>query len=108
VGAVAKIIGKVLEFASAILGTVLPPVIRFAGFLAGGVVSAIVAVIGVIVRIISSAISMGKAFVDRVKDVAEFVSGLKQKFDEAISFVKTIPSKVTSALGDLSSHLYNK
>src|SRR5690606_38043270 len=35
VGFLIKIIGKVLEFAAAVLGTLLPPLIRFAAFMAG-------------------------------------------------------------------------
>src|SRR5690606_32988504 len=106
VGFLIKIIGKVLEFAAAVLGTLLPPLIRFAAFMAGGVVKAVVAVIGVIVQIIASAINMGRTFVERVRDVAEFVRGLKQKFGEALDYVKGIPDKIVAALAGLGARLY--
>lgn len=108
VGFLVKIIGKVLEFAAAVLGTLLPPLIRFAAFMAGTVVKAVVAVIGVIAQIVASAISMGRAFVDRVRDVAQFVSGLKQKFNDAMNFVRGIPGKILGAFAGFGSLLYNK
>ena len=107
IGVVVQIIGKVLEFAAAVLGKVLPPVIRFAGFLISNAVPAVAAVIGVIVKIISKAIEFGKVIVDRVKDVAEFVAGLKEKFNEAVNFVQSIPGKIKDAIGDLGRLLYN-
>lgn len=108
IAVVAKIIGKVLEFAAAILGTVLPPLIRFAGFLTGTVFSAISTVIGIIARIISTVIDFGRAVVDRVQDIGRFVSSLKDKFNEAVDFVRGIPGRVADALGNLGSLLFDK
>lgn len=122
---VVQIIGKVLEFAAAVLAKVLPPVIRFAGFLISNLVPAVAAVIGTVVKIIAKAIEFGKVIVDKVKDVAqfanglrdkmieavahvvEFVRGVKEKFGEAVDFVKSIPGKILAALGNLGSLLYN-
>lgn len=125
IGVMVQIIGKVLEFAAAILGKVLPPLIRFSGFLIASVIPVIGAVIGVLVKIISKAIEFGKVIVDKVKDVAqfangvrdkmieavahivEFVQGVKEKFGDAIDFVKSVPGKIKDAIGDLGRLLYN-
>lgn len=105
IGVVVLIIGKVLEFAAAILGKVLPPVIRFAGFLLSNVIPAVAAVIGVIVKIIGKVIEFGAAVVDRVKDFVKFLQGLRDKFGEALDYVKGIPGKIEGALSGLGSLL---
>jgi phage-related protein len=125
IGVVVKIIGKVLEFASAILGKVLPVVVRFAGFLISTVVPAVANVIGVIAKIIEKVFDFGRAVVNRVADVAEFASGLKEKLDKALEsvggfvagvrekfgnaldYVKSIPGKIKDAIGDLWGLLYS-
>lgn len=104
---VVSIIGWVLKLAAAILAKVLPPIIRFAGFLIGTVVKAVIAVIGVIVKIIAKVIEFGSAVVRNVGKVGEFVSGLKRKFGEALTYVKGIPGNVTKALGSLGSKLFS-
>lgn len=50
----------------------------------------------------------GQKFVDVIADVARFVKGVKEKTGEAVEFVKGIPGKISDALGDLGSFLYNK
>lgn len=93
---VVKIVGKVLEFAAAILGKVLPVVIRFAGFLIGNMVSAITGVIGVIVKIVGKVIEFGGALVGAVGKAGQFLSGVKDKVGAALTFVGGIPGKVTA------------
>lgn len=104
---VTKVIGKNLEFAAAILGKVLPPVIKFAGFLISTLVPAILGSIEVTAKIIGKVIEFGRVIVDAVQDVAKFVTGLKQKFGEAVAFTRTIPGKILAALGDIGQELYN-
>lgn len=99
------IIGWVLKLAAAILGKVLPPVIRFAGFLLGTVVGAVLAVIGVIIKVIGKVVEFGGVVVRAVSKVGEFTSGIKRKFGEAIDFVKGIPGKVKGALGNVGDLL---
>jgi phage-related protein len=99
--------GKAIALGASIAGKVLPPVIKFAGFLIANVVPNIVATIDMLAKIIGKVIEFGKAVVDRVKDVAKFVTSLKAKFDEAVVFVRGIPGRITSALGDLKDLLYN-
>ncbi len=108
IAVVIKVIGKVAEFAAVILSKVLPPVIRFAGFLISNLVPAFIACIEFTAKIIIKIIEFGQAVVDRVKDVAKFVSGLKDKFNEAVAFIKGIPGKVVAALGSLATTFYNK
>lgn len=105
ISVVVAIVGKVLEFAAVILGKVLPVVIRFAGYLLTGVVVAVVAVIGVVVQIIGRIIAFGSAVVGAVKKVAEFVSAVKTKFGEALTFIGTIPGKVKGALSGAGTWL---
>lgn len=105
ISVVTKVIGKYLEFAAAVLGKVLPPLIRFAGFLISNVVPSVIATIDVGARIIKTAIAIGTAFVDAVKDVAKFVSGLKDKIGDAINAVKEFPNRAKGALGFIGSVL---
>ena len=107
ISVVVKITGAILKFAAAILGKVLPPVIKFAGALLGKLVGAISTVIGWVIKIIGKILDFGSAVVNAVKDVGKFVSGLRQKFNEAVAFVKSIPGKIKRALGNLGSLLIN-
>jgi hypothetical protein len=103
---VVQVISWILRLAAAILGKVLPPLIRFAAFLLVKVVGAVLGVIGVVVKVIGKIVEFGSAVVRAVGKVGEFVSGLKRKFGEALTYVKGIPGNVTTSLGDLGSRLY--
>jgi len=103
---VVKIIGKVLEFAAVILGKVLPPVIRFAGWLLGKLVPAVATVIGWVVKIIGKVIEFGAALVKGAIKVGEFAIKIKNKIGEAVGYVREIPGKVTSAIGNFATLLY--
>lgn len=50
---------------------------------------------------IGKVVAFGKAVVDRVEDIAQFVSGLKEKFGNALDYVKEIPGKIKDALSGL-------
>lgn len=58
-------------------------------------------------KVIGFVKDMGRAIWERIKDVAKFVSGLKDKFGAAVDFVKGVPGKVLDALGDLGKTLYD-
>ncbi|GAA4981217.1 phage tail protein [Actinopolymorpha pittospori] len=105
ISVVVQVTGFVLKLAAAILGKVLPPLIKFAGFLLVNVVGAIVTVIGWVVKIIGKVIDFGSTVVGAVGKVGQFVSGLKAKFGEAVSFVGGVPGKVKKSLGNLGSLL---
>ena len=104
---VVKIIGKVLEFAAAVLGKVLPVVIRFAGFLLSNVVPAVLHNIEATAKFIGKMIELGSAVVDRIQDFVRFVKGVKEKFGEAIAFVKTIPGKILAPFTGLAQKFYD-
>lgn len=92
IGVVVQVVGKVLEFAAAILGKVLPPIIKFAGFLIGTLFSAIGTVIGVVVSIIGHVVDFGTAIYNAGATVVNFASnvisnilGLRDKIVGALS-----------------------
>lgn len=105
IAVVAKIIGKVLEFASAILGTVLPPLIRFAAFLNVTVISAVVAAIGIIARIIAKVIEFGGAVVGGAQKVGEFAGKVQDKISDVVGFFTGLPGKITGALSGAGTML---
>lgn len=95
---VVKIIGKILEFAAAVLAKVLPVVIRLAGLLLRTLVPVITTVIGWIAKIIGKVIQFAAALGRAAGKVAEFVGDVKGKFGDMLSFIGGIPGKIT-ALG---------
>lgn len=105
IGVVIRAYAAFLKFYVTVLSKVLPVVIRFVGFILSKAVPAIATYISIIGKIIGKIIEFGQKVAGAIKFVARFVSGLKKKFDEAVSFVEGIPSKITTALGDLSELL---
>src|SRR5882757_6749051 len=91
---VVKVIGKILEFAATILGKVLPPLIRFVGYLLVGAVKTLILVITTIARVI-------KAFVN-------FGIGVYNAFKAVYTFFRNLPSTIQSAIGSLGSLLSSK
>lgn len=102
---VVKVVGWVLRLAAAILGKVLPPLIRFAGFLIRVVVKAVVFVIDVIVKVIGWLIRFGAAVGRAAQKVADFAGKVKTWLGKVFGWFKDLPGKVTSAVGDLGSLL---
>lgn len=91
---VLKITGKILEFAAAILGTVLPVAIKFAGWLLQILVPAIATVIGWVVNIIGHLIDFGGAVGDAAGDVVAFAGKVKDKIGDVVGFFTELPGKV--------------
>lgn len=102
---VVKVTGTLLRLAAAILGRVLPPLIRFAGFMIKAVVAAVIAVITIVAKIISTFIKFGGAVITAANKVGQFATTVKQKIGQALGFIKDIPGKAKSALGNLSGTL---
>lgn len=98
IGVVVQVAGKILEFASAILGKVLPVVISFAGFLIGVLYKAISVVIGVVISIISHVIDFGSAIWNAGGKVLDFASGV-------IKAVVGLKDKVVGALSGAAGWL---
>ncbi len=105
--AISKVVSKVADLASTIIGTVLPPVIKFAGFLLSTLVPVVLDVVEVLAKIIAKVYAVGAAFVDGVVDVAKFVTGLNQKIGNALGTIAEIPGKALAALGNLGKTLWN-
>lgn len=103
-----KVTGAVSSFAAKVLGVVLPPVIRFAGFLAGTLIRAIVGAIGVVVRIGGAVVDAGQRFVGAIAAVGRFTSAVVGKVGDVIRTVAGIPGKVTSALAGAGSLLVSE
>ena len=82
---VVQIVGKILEFASAILGKVLPVVITVVAWLAVHLFGAIVKVIGVVGSIIGKFIDFGVAVYNGVNKVVGFISDMPGRISSAAS-----------------------
>lgn len=89
-----QVVGFILVLAATILGKVLPVLIRFAGYIIGTVVRVLTVVIGAVVGVVSALIRVGGAFVDAARDAGRFLSGVKEKVGEALTFLGTLPGKV--------------
>ncbi len=107
---VVKLVGAVLKFAAAILGKVLPPVIRFSGFLLSKLVPAVAAVIGVVVKVIGKVVDFGVSAFNAGRKVAEFaqkvidkITGLKDKvvgaLEDAGEWLKDAGEDIVKGLG---------
>jgi hypothetical protein len=102
---VLQVVGFVLKLASAILGKVLPVVIRFAAFLIGKLLGAIGAVIGIIVGLVKGVISIGKAFVNAVRFADRFGDGVRRALGKVVTLFTGLPGKIKSALSGAGSWL---
>jgi len=96
-----KITGVLLKFGATVLGKVLPPLIRFAGFLIGKTVRAVGAVFTALVKIVGGVIRFGAALISGVRKVVTF--GAK-----VISTVASIPGRVLRAMGNAGRTLLGK
>lgn len=105
--AVVKLVGRLADFYTTVLSKVLPVLIRFTGFVLGKAIPAIAAYIGSIVKIISKVIELGNAFVRGQQRINGAVNKIVDKVGEIFTEIKSIPGKVTGALGDLSGLLVN-
>ena len=84
---VVKVAGKWLEFQAAIVAKVLPVIIRLAGFLVSKIVPAVADTIGIVIKIIAKMIEFGGALTDAVQKAGQFLSGVKDKFGQAMTFI---------------------
>jgi phage-related protein len=113
ISVVVLVIGKVLEFAAAILGKVLPPLIKFAGYLIGVVVKNIISTIEGVAKFIGKLIEFGKAtynagvsVVNFVKGVVKWIGSLGQTWTKIWNSAKsTVASAISSVKSTASSGL---
>lgn len=108
---VAKLVGGLLLFYTAVAGKVLPIVIKIIGFMAGAWISAFIAAANHVQRVIGvmSAFAKGvqSAVSTAVTAVGRFLNAVQDKFGAAVAYVKGIPGKMKSAIGNLGSLLYS-
>lgn len=88
-----KVLGVVAKLAAKVLGVLLPVVVKLAGFLAGTLFDTLGA--------------MADYFVRGGKAAGRFVSAVKDRVGDAITFFAKLPGRILKALGDLGSLLYN-
>lgn len=105
ISVVVKIVGKVVEFGASILGKVLPPVIKFAGFLAGKLIDGIGTAIKWVGKIVSWIVDFGKKIGDGIKVVADFASKIGEKVGEAIQWFLDIPGRIGGIFADAGKWL---
>lgn len=103
---ISKVVSKLADVGATIIANVLPPLIRFAGYIISNVVPAVLDGIEILAKIIGKVVAVGGAFVDGVQDVARFVTGVKEKIGNALTFIGEIPGKALSAIGDLGKVLW--
>lgn len=104
---VVKITGKVLVFAAVILGKVLPPLIKFAGFLIGRVIGAISKVIGAIGAIVRAFINLGRGVIAAGAMFGRFVSAIGSALSRGLGQVRNFLGAFMSAFSGLGSRLYS-
>lgn len=98
---VVKVAGVFLRLGAAILGRVLPPLIKVAGFLIGRVVRAVGAVFSALVRIVGGVIRFGAALVNGYRKVQAF----SNKVD---AIIRSLPGRILRALGNAGNFLVGK
>lgn len=101
----AKLVGGLLIFSSAILGKVLPPLIRLTAFGLGNFIKGIAQMISVTASGIGAVVRFGQSFVDAIQKVQRFTEAVDNKIGQAVKFVQGIPGKITAAFGDAGSLL---
>jgi TP901 family phage tail tape measure protein len=104
---VAKMIGKWLEFQSAILGKVLPVMIKFSGWLTSNGVQAQLRFIGAIAKAIGKLFEFGSAVYHAGVKVVQFAAAVGRAVGKAIGFVLTLPTRIQGAVSGFGTLLFN-
>jgi hypothetical protein len=104
---VLKVIGVVLRLAATILAKVLPPLIRFAGFLIENVVMAGIAMVGAIVKIVAAIIKIGSAIGKAIAWFKRFADGVDSNIRAALRFIASVPGKIKGVFSGAGSMLLN-
>ena len=102
---VVSIISWVVKFASAILGTVIPPILSFAGFLLSHLVPAILGTIEFVGKIIAAVWNFGSALVGGIASAIDFARGIGEQIGNVLSTVRDLPGNALAALGNLGTLL---
>lgn len=89
---------KALELYSALVGKLGPAEIKLAGDIAGVVIPAIATQIAIVVK-------LANAYLDFVSVMAKFYRAIASKVQAVLDLMRSLPGKITSALGDLGGLL---
>jgi len=104
-----KVLGWMFKVGSAILGKVLPPLIKFAGFLIVGLVKSLVAVIDKGIKVVGWLISLPKKVQNAWDKVKKFGAFLRDSFAAILGKVagmgKTLGDKVWSGIKKIGKTL---
>jgi hypothetical protein len=86
---------------------VLPVLIRLGGYVAGAFYNAMITGADVVIKLVGKLISFGAAVIDGGRKVGEFAVKVREKFGDALDFIKGIPGKVTAVFSGAATLLYN-
>jgi hypothetical protein len=104
---VGTLLGKLTIFTAAVAGKVIPILIRFQMVTNGVVIKTLIALGTYIVHAYQKVYAFGAAFVGVIQKVARFASAVTNKVAAVVNIVRGIPGRVTGAIGNLGSLLYN-
>ncbi|MEU5974290.1 phage tail tape measure protein [Streptomyces sp. NPDC047315] len=94
-----------VTLASRVGGVVIPVLIRLAGPIFSLLVSAIGTAIGWIANVVGAAGRLGQAFVSAGRWVGSFASGARRQLGDFTGWMKGLPGRIDSAVGDLGTLL---
>lgn len=103
---ISKVIAKIADLASKILGKVLPVLLKLSGFIQGQMIRAL----GVFIESLGRTINMIGSFVSALaagwQRVSTFADKVGSAVGKVLSFFASLPGKVLHAVGGLGSLLY--
>lgn len=104
---VVAVIGWLTNLASTVLGVVLPPLLRLAGFLIANIIPAIVSVITWVVKFVSGVVNLGVTIGQAIGRFAAFnaaiVGGVVSAVANVVSAIAGLPGKVLGFVGKMLS-----
>jgi len=106
VGFVGTLVGKWIEFYTTIVGKVLPVVIRFIGYVIRTMGPAISGIASNIATGIRGLVSFGTAVWNAGTAVVDFAKKVGNKISQIVTWFKNLPGKVTSAVADAATWLW--
>lgn len=95
IGVVVQVVGAVLRFAAVILGKVLPPVIKLAGWLIGTLVKAFLFVVQAGVTVVATFFRIGAAVYRASKPLFSFAVAVAGVIGKVIGFVVRLVGRIT-------------
>jgi hypothetical protein len=95
-----KLSAGMLKIASAVLGKVLPVLIRLAAFLIGTLFANLGRFIGQVIESGRQTIEFGKKLVAAVKDAVKFAQGVIDQGKKVVGWFKDLPTKIKQAIGN--------